>query len=99
CAVKQLVAPQARDDNHVGCADPLVEFAARADLEAVNGNPSVQETLSQLIGGVSEADCQALLGWKHSRALDHAPFDEQIAKQGEQNNDKRDYDPGDLGLA
>ena len=46
-------------------ANPLLEFAKRANLEARNSQLSAQETLLQLIGGVSKADCQTILGWKH----------------------------------
>ena len=42
-----------------------LEVVERANLEALNGHLSAQETLVQLIGGVSKADRQTILGWKH----------------------------------
>ena len=64
-ARQEIVAPEARDHQHVGLADPLLERGAVAHLEALDAGRERQEALAQPIGNMRKANRQLVLGREH----------------------------------
>ena len=61
-ARQEIVAPEPRDHQHVGLADPLLERGAVAHLEALDAGRERQEALAQPIGNMRKTDRQLVLG-------------------------------------
>jgi hypothetical protein len=64
-ARQEVVAPEPRDHQHVGLADPLLERGAVAHLEALDAGRERQEALAQPIGNMRKTDGQLVLGREH----------------------------------
>jgi hypothetical protein len=58
-ARQEIVAPQHRNHQHVGLADPLLERGAVTHLEALDGGRERQEALTQPIGNMRKANASA----------------------------------------
>jgi hypothetical protein len=61
-ARQEVVAPEPRDHQHIGLADPLLEHGAVAHLKALDSYREREETLAQPIGNMGKTDRQMALG-------------------------------------
>ena len=82
-ARQEVVAPEPRDHQHVGLADPLLEGGAVAHLEALDAGRERQEALAQPIGNMRKTDRQLVLG--RSMASPRNSLVMQMAQDSEPN--------------
>src|SRR5262249_7458989 len=74
-ARQEVVAPEPRDHQHVGLADPLLERGAVAHLEAIDTGRACQEALAQPISDMRKADRQLVLRREHEVTSELVGYD------------------------
>jgi hypothetical protein len=84
-ARQEIVAPEPRDHQHVGLADPLLERGAVAHLEALDAGRERQEALAQPIGNMRKTDRQPVLGREHEVTSEFVGYADDSAQDNEPN--------------